>query len=155
MSLYSSFLYGCALRFAGFMGLLPPVAAWESLGFFVFVSFILVRLGCRLVSSGSSASFKSALGVAGFFQFHLVRSGAPWGCWVRSVSCCSHGCALRVAEFIWVGSLRPVVGSFGFDWCVRVRAGCHVVHFVSSRSSWYALGIYWFVSVGLVHPSAP
>ena len=64
---------------AGFVrfGLVRPCTLWGSLGSYWFVWFVRVRPGGRLFFSDSSASFESALGVAGFVRVRLVCSGSP------------------------------------------------------------------------------
>ena len=56
--------------------LLPLGAPLVSLVSFWFVWFVCVHPGGLLVRSGLTASFGSALGVAGFAQVRLVRSRA-------------------------------------------------------------------------------
>ena len=56
-----------------------------------------MRPGDRLVRSGTSDSFGSALVVIVVVWVRLIRPGVRW---VRSGSPCSYGCALRVAGFM-------------------------------------------------------
>ena len=122
---------GCCLVVAGFVqfGLVRPCtpsgslgssgfcpgAPWVSLGSFWFVWFVRVRPGVRLVHSGLSALFRSALPVARLFQVRLVCLCRP----------------------------RGLLGSFGFFLFVWMRPDCRCVH--ASASSGCGLWVTWFV----------
>ena len=57
--------------------------------------------------------------------------------WDHSGGSSLSGCALGIAGFVRVRLVRlrvpcDMLGSFGFDWCVRVRAGGRLVRSGSS-----------------------
>ena len=58
----------------------PSWCAMGVAGFFGFVWFVQERPGCRLVHSGSSASFRNAIVVACFVRVRLVCSRVCPGC---------------------------------------------------------------------------
>ena len=99
---------GCGLMVAWLVQvrLVRPGGRCNSLGSFGFDWCVWVRVGGRLVRSGSSGSYERKLRIPGFVGVHLVRPGAPWG---------SHGysrsswCAHVVVGFVQVRLVRSGV----------------------------------------------
>ena len=124
---------GVPLASIGFVRVLPG-GRWVLSGSFTFVLFVWVCPSVCCVRSGSSGSFRCAMGVVGFFRVRLVRLNSPWGS----------------------------LGSFRFVWFVRVRSGFGRVHQVRSSAPWRslsssrcALAVTAFVRVRLFLQGAP
>ena len=122
--------YGCALKVAGFMGLLSPVAARVSMGSFVFVWFI---------------------------RFRLVHPGAPWDrCFFPGASG-SSTCALGVDWLVRVrlprtGARLGLLVSFGFVWFVQVRPGGRLVRVFCMDAPLVSLGSFVWIRFVRLYP---
>ena len=120
----------CSLAVAGFFlaRLVRPGALWGSFRHVWFIKmrpggtgFVWARSRAPQWSLGSFGFLKSLWVCSGCRRLWFVRAG-PGGRWVRWGS---PGCAMRVAGFIRVRLVRPVVpqGVTGFIWFRLVRSG--------------------------------
>ena len=152
------------------VALVRPDAPWMSLGSFGFDWCVRVRVGGRLVRSGSSALSGRALEISRFVQVKLVRPSVPQvsfgfvcivrvrpcGRWVcRQVRLRPPGVSLGSFAYVWYVRVRlgrRYIDPYGLVLFVRMRPWGRWVRFGSSCSFACAMGVAGFVRVRLVRP---